>query len=146
MVGDCVIGLFGPPFFHGSRTERAEATMRAALEIQAFTEGMSSDPEVVRIREQVQLPGLGVAIGINLAHAYCGVFGPNQQYTGFSTGMNQTARLQSLGGFRETLVMESLRGALEESTDPALRGLRYGELTETPVKNVAQPLRYYRLM
>jgi len=146
MVGDCVIGLFGPPFFRTSPSERAAAAMRAAMEIQAFTEKMSSDPEVVRIREQVNLPGLGVAIGIHLANTFCGVFGPNQQYTGFSTGMNQTARLQSLGGFRETLVMEPLRQALEKSEDPAMRGLQYGPVTETPVKNVAQPLRYYRLV
>ncbi|MDQ3262113.1 MAG: adenylate/guanylate cyclase domain-containing protein [Myxococcota bacterium] len=146
MVGDCVIGIFGPPFFRTSGAERAAAAMRAAMEIQAFTEGMSSDPEVVRIKEQVNLPGLGVAIGIHLANTFCGVFGPNQQYTGFSTGMNQTARLQSLGGFRETLVMEPLRRALETSEDPAMRALQYGERMETPVKNVAQPLRYFRLI
>lgn len=145
MVGDCVIGLFGPPFFREGRVQRAEATVRAACEIQSLTEAMSSDPEVVRIRELVALPGLGVAIGVNLAHTFCGVFGPNRQYTGFSVGMNQTARLQALGGFRETLVMASVREALEQSQDPFLRTLRYGELTETPVKNVAQPLRHHRL-
>jgi adenylate cyclase len=145
MVGDCVIGLFGPPFFRQGRVQRAEAAVRAACEIQALTEAMSSDTEVVRIRELVPLPGLGVAIGVNLAHTYCGVFGPNRQYTGFSTGMNQTARLQSLGGFREILVMAPVREALEQSEDPELRGLRYGQLIETPVKNVAQPLRHHRL-
>jgi adenylate cyclase len=91
----------------------------------------------------VKLPGLGVAIGLNLAPTYCGLFGPNQNYTGFSTGMNQTARLQSLGGFRETLVMDSVRAALEKSADPELKALRYGPLCETEVKNVSQPLRYY---
>jgi len=146
MVGDCVIGLFGPPFFRESPVERAEAAVRAALEIQQLTAAMSSDPEVVRLSELVKLPGLGVAIGVNLAHTYCGIFGPNQQYTGFSTGMNSTARLQSLGGFREILVMESVKAALQQSKDPALQGLTYGQLTETPVKNVAQPLRHHRLL
>lgn len=142
MVGDCVIGLFGPPFFRSSAVERAEATARAALEIQEFTRGMSADPEVARIAEMVKLPGLGVAIGVNLAHTYCGLFGPNQQYTGFSTGMNQTARLQALGGFREILVMDSLKQALEKSGSEFARKLAFGPVTETPVKNVAQPLRY----
>jgi adenylate cyclase len=146
MVGDCVIGLFGPPFFRSSRVERAEAALRAAQEIQQLTQSMSSDPEVVRLAEMVKLPGLGVAVGVNLAHTYCGIFGPNKQYTGFSTGMNSTARLQSLGGFREILVMESVKQALQQSRDPALLGLSYGELTETPVKNVAQPLRHHRLL
>lgn len=146
MVGDCVIGLFGPPFFRSSRVERAEAAVRAAREIQQLTAAMSSDPEVVRLSELVKLPGLGVAIGVNLAHTYCGIFGPNQQYTGFSTGMNSTARLQSLGGFREILVMESVKVALQQSQDPALQRLQYGQLTETPVKNVAHPLRHHRLL
>jgi adenylate cyclase len=107
---------------------------------------MSSHPEVARISELIKLPGLGVAIGVNLAHTFCGLFGPNKQYTGFSTGMNQTARLQSLGTFRETLVMESIRKALEKSADPVLSTLSYGPLTETPVKNVAHPLRHFRLI
>ncbi|MBI3185992.1 MAG: adenylate/guanylate cyclase domain-containing protein [Myxococcales bacterium] len=147
MVGDCVIGLFGPPFFRDSRTSRAESAVRAAIEIQGFTrDKMSSHPEVTRISELIQLPGLGVAIGVNLASTFCGLFGPNKQYTGFSTGMNQTARLQSLGAFRETLVMESVRKALETSDDPQLRSLAYGPLTETPVKNVAHPLRHFKLL
>ena len=147
MVGDCVIGLFGPPFFRNSLTERAEATMRAAIEIQAFTcDKMNSHPDVARISELSQLPGLGVAIGVNLAHTFCGLFGPNKQYTGFSTGMNQCARLQALGAFRETLVMESVRNALKASADPLLCALSYGPLTETPVKNVTQPLRHFKLL
>ncbi len=147
MVGDCVIGLFGPPLFRSTRVQRAESAVRAALEIQAFTrDRFGSHPEVARISEVVKLPGLGVAVGVNLTRSFCGLFGPNRQYTSFSTGMNQTARLQSLGAFRETLVMESVRQALEASTDPALRALRYGPLTETAVKNVAQPLRYFRLL
>jgi len=148
MVGDCVIGLFGPPFFKSSPGERARDAVRAALEIQAFTaDKMSAHPEISRLSEILKLPGLGVAIGVNLAQTFCGLFGPNRQYTGFSTGMNQTARLQSLGAFRETLVMESAKVALETiADDPALRALKYGPLTETPVKNVGNPLRHFKLI
>lgn len=146
MVGDCVIGLFGPPFFRSSKVERAEAVVRAAREIQEFTRVISAElPEVDRIREVLKTEGLGVAIGLNLAPSYCGLFGPNQMYTAFSTGMNQTARLQSLGSFREILVMDTVRKALEQSQDPQLRALKYGPLTETPVKNVSHPLRHHRL-
>ena len=144
MVGDCVIGLFGPPFFQSGRLARAEAAVRAALEIQDFTVRFQT-PEMMRLCQSIDVPGLGVAVGVNLAHTFCGLFGPNRQYTGFSSGMNQTARLQSLGHFRETLLMESVREALKDSEDAALRALRYGTLTETPVKNVAQPLRHFLL-
>ncbi|HEX5750954.1 MAG TPA: adenylate/guanylate cyclase domain-containing protein [Archangium sp.] len=145
MVGDCIIGLFGPPFFRSGRRERCEALVRAACDIQRTTGAMSADPEVRTICERVGMPGLGVAVGLNLAPTLCGLFGPNQDYTGFSTGMNQTARLQSLAGFREMLVMEPVKQALEGSQDPVIQSLRYGELTETPVKNVAKPLRHHRL-
>jgi adenylate cyclase len=147
MVGDCVIGLFGPPFFRSSRQQRAEAVVRAAQDIQALTRQISAElPEAERIRQVLQTRGLGVAIGVNLAPAFCGLFGPNQDYTGFSTGMNQTARLQSLGGFRQTLVMARAREALVDSADPALRALRFGPLCEVAVKNVSQPLRYFELL
>jgi adenylate cyclase len=143
MVGDCVIGLFGPPFFQGTVAERAAAAVRTARDIQQLTAEMSADREVARMAEKVKLPGLGVAIGVNLAATYCGLFGPNRNYTGFSSGMNQAARLQSLGGFRETLVMDSVREALAGVEDASLKSLRYGPLQEQAVKNVARPLRYH---
>jgi hypothetical protein len=59
--------------------------------------------------------------------------------------MNQTARLQSLGGFRETLIMESAKLALQDCPDADMQALTFGPLTETAVKNVALPLRYYPL-
>ncbi|GHG68617.1 adenylate/guanylate cyclase domain-containing protein [Comamonas sp. JC664] len=145
MVGDCVIGLFGPPFFKNSLQARARDAVRAARDIQAFTASLGAREEVAALCERVKLPGLGVAVGVNLAHANCGLFGPNRQYTAFSSGMNQTARLQSLAGFRETLVMDSVHDTLKGSDEPFFRGLRFGPLTETHVKNVAQPLRHYRL-
>ncbi len=146
MVGDCVIGLFGPPFFKDSAGARATAAIKAALEIQAFTrDTMSAHPEISRLSEILKVPGLGVAIGVNLAVSFCGLFGPNRNYTSFSTGMNQTARLQSLGSFRETLVMKSAWEAASALKDPAIAKLTVGTLEETPVKNVAQPLRYFRL-
>jgi class 3 adenylate cyclase len=102
---------------------------------------MSAHPEINRLTEVLGLPGLGVAIGVNLAPTYCGLFGPNRQYTGFSTGMNQAARLQSLGSFRETLVMQSVKESLGDDGAHA-----WGPLQETVVKNVAAPLRYYKLL
>lgn len=146
MVGDCVIGLFGPPFFRTSRRERAERLVRSALDIQAYTASLGAEAGIRDMCLRAGQPGLGVAIGLNLANAYCGFFGPNRDYTGFSTGMNQTARLQSLGGFRETLLMAPVVSALQGTSDPRLAGLVLGPLEQTQVKNVQQPLRYHRLV
>jgi class 3 adenylate cyclase len=147
MVGDCVIGLFGPPFFRAERAERASAVMKAAVDLQAFTKDkMSSYPDLARLPEILKMPGLGIAIGVNLAPTFCGLFGPNRQYTGFSTGMNQTARLQSLGGFRETLVMQSVQKALETGNPALLEKWPLGPLSETAVKNVGQPLKYHKML
>lgn len=146
MVGDCVIGLFGPPFFKDAAGARAVNAIKAAVEIQAFTrETMSAHPEISRLSELLKVPGLGVAIGVNLALSFCGLFGPNRNYTSFSTGMNQTARLQALGGFRETLVMKEAWEEAAASKDPSLSKLSVGALEETAVKNVGQPLRYFKL-
>ena len=94
------------------------------------------------------MPGLdpiGVAVGINLTPASVGLFGPNQDFTAFSSGMNQTARLQSLAGFREILLMDSARNAVVQANDPALRDATFEGPAESPVKNVAKPLRFYRV-
>jgi adenylate cyclase len=146
MVGDCVIGLFGPPFFKDPPGTRAANAIKASLQIQAFTrDTMSAHPEISRLSEILKMPGLGVAIGANFALSYCGLFGPNRNYTSFSTGMNQTARLQSLGEFRETLVMKEAWDIASLMKDPALARVTVSGLEETAVKNVAQPLRYYKL-
>lgn len=146
MVGDCVIGLFGPPFFKDAPGARSVNAIKAAIEIQRFTrETMSAHPEVSRLSEVLKMPGLGVAIGVNLALSFCGQFGPNRNYTSFSTGMNQTARLQSLGSFRETLVMKEAWEAAVAQKDATLASRTVGSLEETAVKNVGQPLRYFKL-
>ena len=81
-------------------------------------------------------PGLNVRVVMPAV----GLFGPNQDYTAFSSGMNQTARLQSLAGFREILVMEAAKRAL-----PSRKDLRFEKAKSVKVKNVGRPLRYFKL-
>jgi adenylate cyclase len=144
MVGDCVIGIFGPPFFRTTPRERINAAIKAGREILAFTIGLEHDPELAPIASSNVVAGLGVAVGLNLCPASVGLFGPNQDFTAFSSGMNSTARLQSLAGFREIMIMESAKDALGE-LDPHIRDASFEGPVESPVKNVAKPLRYYRL-
>ncbi len=143
MVGDCVIIHFGPPFFRDSPAKCARAAALAALEIQKFTARLGTLPRYRGLAAKIKAKGLGVASGLNLCPTAVGLFGPNHDFTAFSSGMNQTARLQSKAGFRETLVMDSVRTALQKAGLAA--GLRFEGPFETEAKNVAKPLRYYRL-
>ena len=141
MVGDCIIGLFGPPFYEEPRARRAFNALEAARKMLDFTVRFADDPLLDVVRSKPELArGLGIAVGINLCPACVGVFGPTHDLTAFSAGMNATARLQCLAGFREVLAMESVVHALGDLGEP--HGYRFGELTETPVKNVSKPLRY----
>ncbi|PIS46466.1 MAG: adenylate/guanylate cyclase domain-containing protein [Elusimicrobia bacterium CG08_land_8_20_14_0_20_51_18] len=143
MVGDCVILLFGPPFFRLSPAECAREAALAAKEIQAFTVRMGRMPKYRGIGVKIKTKGMGVATGINLCPAATGLFGPNQDFTAFSSGMNQTARLQSKAGFRETLIMASGREALLKAK--LAKGLKFEGPYETEAKNVARPLKYYKV-
>ncbi len=131
-VGDCVVALFGPPFYELSPADRLAAAIRSAMMIRKLTE------ELPREKGFEHLAGseLGVSIGVNLASSMVGRFGPNENFTAFSSGMNNTARLQHCAVKGEILVMEE---ALEQLPPGAFL---FGEERSAPVKNVAQPLRF----
>jgi class 3 adenylate cyclase len=141
MVGDCVIAHFGPPFYRISHKERARAALAAGFDIQAFTRGLERDPEFKRLARLAGIPGLGVAVGVNLCPAAVGLYGPNRDLTAFSRGMNETARLQSHAGFREIAAMESVVRIL--TREKLAKGLVFKGPLEAQVKNVKKPLRYY---
>ena len=140
MVGDCVIGLFGPPFFREAPAALARTALEAARAIATFTESLEREAPWDRIPASGVVPGLGVAIGLNLCPAAVGLMGPNLDYTAFSSGMNNTARLQALAGFREVLAMDAFCAEVGD-----VPGVTFGELREAPVKNVKLPLRYRRV-
>lgn len=131
MVGDCVIGLWGPPFFELDEAECCRRALEAASRIRAHTRALSS-----QLPELAGVP-LDVAIGLNYCPVSVGLFGPNDNYTAFSSGMNATARLQGVATGGEILCMDRLAAAV--GTD------RFGEAREAAVKNVAEPLRFRAL-
>jgi len=140
LVGDCVIGLFGPPYYEQSPAERALSCARAAAEISRFSrEELCKHPATAKIVAAGE--PLGVAIGINDCPASVGMFGPNRDFTAFSPGMNNTARLQSVAVRDEVLVLRPMRALIEE----ACPGARFSELRHEKVKNVAEPLAFYAL-
>ncbi len=133
MVGDCIIALFGPPFYDESEGERLLSAIRCAQEVQAMTNALPKRIEFEVLRAE----GLALSSGVNLAPLMVGQFGPNENFTGFSSGMNNTARLQGCAGRDEILVMGDAVDKL-----PPQHGLSLGEERSAPVKNVAEPLKF----
>jgi adenylate cyclase len=136
MVGDCVIALFGPPFYEETPGERLARALQCAIDVRAMTNEV---PKRVQF-ESLRADGLAVSTGVHLAPLFVGSFGPNSNFTGFSSGMNNTARLQGCAGRNEILVMEEAIAAL-----PDAHPFTFGESRAMPVKNVAEPLKFRAL-
>jgi adenylate cyclase len=136
MVGDCVIALFGPPFFDREPQECLISAIRCAEAIREMTIAFPNREGFAHLGDL----GLGVSIGVNLAPLFVGRFGPNQAFTGFSSGMNNTARLQHCAERNEILVMQSAIDRL-----PPIHGFTFSAERSAKVKNVADPLRFRTL-
>ena len=136
MVGDCVIALFGPPFYEEAPGQRLVRGIQCAIEVRAMTRQLPEREAFHVLREG----GLAVSTGVHLAPLFVGQFGPNSNFTGFSSGMNNTARLQSCAHANEILVMEEAVLALPEG-----HGFTFGDARSMPVKNVAEPLHFRAL-
>jgi class 3 adenylate cyclase len=136
MVGDCIIALFGPPFYRETPGERLAAAIRCAVAIRRMTNTLPNRAQFAHLRDV----GVAVSTGVNLAPLFVGVFGPNANFTGFSSGMNNTARLQGCAKRDEILVMEEAILHL-----PKDHGFSFGETQSAAVKNVAEPLRFRAL-
>ncbi|MFO0551242.1 MAG: adenylate/guanylate cyclase domain-containing protein [Polyangiaceae bacterium] len=133
MVGDCVIALFGPPFFELSAKDACARALEAASRIRDITRAMNDAADIPELAGLN--PPLGVATGLHYGPLYIGRVGPGLNFTGFGSAMNNAARLQSVATRDEILCMASFVAARE---DPAL----FGEERSAHVKNVADPLRF----
>jgi len=131
MVGDCVIGIWGPPFFEESPRELCRKAAMAAKRIGEFTRSLSAHEA---LPELVGEP-IDVATGLNYAPLFVGTFGPDADFTGFSAGMNNTARLQGQAKGGDILCMDSFVAAYEDDA-------AFGPEREAAVKNVAKPLKF----
>ncbi|MEM9071717.1 MAG: adenylate/guanylate cyclase domain-containing protein [Myxococcota bacterium] len=136
MVGDCVIAFWGPPFDDYDSVERCRRAASAARLIRDFTNTLNDGALMPELKGME--PPVGVAIGVNYTRVCVGTFGPDDDYTGFSSGMNNTARLQGVAVRDEILCMESF--VKEYDMDEA-----FGEAREAAVKNVSEPLRFRAL-
>lgn len=137
MVGDCIIALFGPPFYEQPKGDRLASAIRCAVEIREMTRDFPNLEGFEILKEG----GIGVSTGVNLAPLMVGSFGKNSNFTGFSSGMNNTARLQGCAKKDEILVMQDCIGDL-----PTGHGFTFGDEQSAAVKNVAVPLRFRALV
>ncbi len=137
MVGDCIIAHFGPPFYETKPGERLANAIRCAQAIRDMTRRLPERPGLEVLRDSA----VGVATGLNLCPLFVGRFGPNDNFTGFSRGMNNTARLQGCAVRDEILVMAEAIPALGDAS-----GFAFGAERSAKVKNVAEPLRFRALV
>jgi class 3 adenylate cyclase len=136
MVGDCVIALFGPPFYESPPAGRLADALRCARDIREMTRGLGAR-KGLEVLKDVEI---GVATGVNLCPLFVGRFGPDDNFTGFSRGMNNTARLQGCAVRDEILVMAAASAALGDGS-----GFEFGPERQAKVKNVAEPLHFRAL-
>lgn len=137
MVGDCVIALFGPPFFEMSAKEACTRAAEAARRIRELTAAFNDGVEIPAL-SGIE-PPVGVATGLNFGSLFVGRVGPNENYTGFGSAMNNAARLQGLATRDEILCLDSFVTAFDDASS-------FGDERRTQVKNVAEPLRYRPLV
>ncbi len=130
MVGDCIIAMWGPPFYETDAKQTCRSAVEAARRIRDWTH---------RVERELGLPELegqgllGVAIGVHYAPLFVGCIGAGEDFTGFSSGMNNTARLQGFAERDEILCMDSVVHLLDGE-------LAFGQERSASAKNVAEPL------
>ncbi len=151
MVGDCVIGLFGPPFFESTMEDRTEKAVAAAVRIIEATEKLGRETGLEeRIREAGIAERLTTSNGIHCGLTSVGFFGPNEDYTGFSSAMNHTARLQGHASPGEILIsaaaLENLPGGPLGIAPEKGMAVDFAGPWEIAVKNVTHPLEFYRCL
>lgn len=133
MVGDCVIAQWGPPFYEMSNQEACIACLKTAKLIRTYTNELSSSGVIKELEDMTG--SLGLSIGVNFAPLYVGHLGPGKDYTGYSSGMNNTARLQGLARRDEILCMESF---VKEHVNQE----PFSTMKSDTVKNVSESLKY----
>lgn len=133
MVGDCIIGLWGPPFFEMTPRQACHHALRTARRIREETRALVTTEESLGLADAgVEL---GVATGLHYAPLCVGLFGPNEDYTGFSSGMNNTSRLQGVATKDEILCMSDFVEAYQDLES-------FGPERTATVKNVETPIRF----
>ncbi len=142
IIGDCVMLLFGPPFYEDSKEETINKMLMGAKIIVDFTREYLEMPQNKLIQKHPDFHSFGVSIGINYCHSIVGIIGPNKNLTAFSSGVNITSRLQHLAKNNEILITERVKNIASNTSND----WHFSEKKYTLVKNIEDPLLYYSLV
>lgn len=131
-MGDCIMSVFGGPFYHENDTERA---VKAAIEMQL------AQKELNKKFESEGRQAFGIGIGIHSGSVSRGNIGSPQlkKYTVIGNNVNVTSRLCSLAKATEILVSSQTKATLPED-------IRLKEQKPVKVKNVSEPLVPYKVI
>ncbi|MFC1742953.1 adenylate/guanylate cyclase domain-containing protein [Candidatus Riflebacteria bacterium] len=141
LVGDCVIGLFGPPFFNITQEQASVNAINAAREINKMTNEILTDKGKCfeEITAKFQDISLGCSIGIGVGPVCVGIVGLNSDYTCFGKSMNNTARVQGAAKKNQILVFEEVKKLIEKK-------FNFGPKILLELKNVKDKFAVHELL
>ena len=143
LIGDCVMLLFGPPFYDKDESTIIRHMLQASKQILKFTQRYLNSKENRDIQKHPDFERFGVSIGVNFGKCVVGLIGPNQDLTAFSSEVNKTARLQGLAKANQILVSERVK---EIATKDCKANWLFSGKQTAQVKNIANPIDYYELV
>jgi methyl-accepting chemotaxis protein len=108
----------------------------------AFNKMSESSPENEDIRQHPDFELFGVSVAVNYCKVVVGLTGPNEDLTAFSSGVNNTARLQGIADANTVLVTSSVRDIAVTSCS---ENWSFEGPDKIAVKNVKDPITYYKL-
>ena len=141
LVGDCVIGHFGPPFYNLPPLQNCLNALTAAARIIESTMNLLNRDEKCfsLIRESEHAKMFGVSIGVNFGEVNVGIIGPNADFTCFGGSMNNAARIQGAADRNEILL---LKPVFEQVKD----WCRLEGPFSVELKSVQGQVEYYRFL
>jgi adenylate cyclase len=140
LVGDCLIFLFGPPFYDEPEEVLVRHAIQSAEQIVSFTKSFMALKENKNLQKHADFEGFGVSIGINYCNVVVGLTGPNADLTAFGAGVNFAARLQDIAKPSTVLL---LKPAYEIASK--IESWEFLGPKSMNAKNVRDPLFYYEL-
>jgi adenylate cyclase len=130
-MGDCIMAVFGGPFYHENDPERA---VRAAMEMQRAQKDLN------RKFEEEGRKTFGIGIGIHSGEVSRGNIGSPQlkKYTVIGSNVNVCSRLCSIAKSGEILISGETARSLPKD-------LKMFKMEPVRVKNVSEPLIPFRV-
>lgn len=139
LVGDCVIALFAPPFYDNSDSKNCNQCLNTAFEIRKITKELYEKHPAdcfEKLRKSTCIDEMNVSIGLNFGSVFVGISGPNDDFSCYSSVMNNAARIQGAAGDGQIF-------AIKDFADKCTLQIKKDGPFSKKLKNVSHPLEYY---